>query len=277
MAFSHLGKLLRITSLNLLLLKTQFFVEVGPVSRKKSRLREFGSDVPRPSANKLFSHAPRAFVSVIVGAMSWDGVHDLVRGLQAGDERGWALLDEMARAYLLRLAERILGPGWPGESVSDLMQKTWQRVLVGLEGFRGGGNDAQTGALLRAWLAQTMRNVYRNDRRYEGAQRRGQGAVAVSVEALAAGGSTGPGAAYQPMANDPSPSANAMAEERRLLVQQALEGLPDPMDRDIVRDKVFGGLSIGDIAARLNLSYDQVRKRFHDSLERLRPILQRLE
>jgi len=209
--------------------------------------------------------------------MSWDGVHDLVRGLQAGDERGWALLDEMARAYLLRLAERILGPGWPGESVSDLMQKTWQRVLVGLEGFRGGGNDAQTGALLRAWLAQTMRNVYRNDRRYEGAQRRGQGAVAVSVEALAAGGSTGPGAAYQPMANDPSPSANAMAEERRLLVQQALEGLPDPMDRDIVRDKVFGGLSIGDIAARLNLSYDQVRKRFHDSLERLRPILQRLE
>jgi RNA polymerase sigma factor (sigma-70 family) len=209
--------------------------------------------------------------------MSWDGIHDLVRALQAGDEPGWAALHEMARPYLLRLAERILGPGWPGESVSDLMQKTWQRVLAGLGGFRGGENDAQTGALLRAWLAQTMRNVYRNDRRYEGAQRRGQGVAAVSVEALATGDSAASGAAYQPQADDPSPSANAMAEERRLAVQKALESLPDPIDRTIVQQKVFAGMSIGEIAAALNLSYDQVRKRFHDSLERLRPTLQRLE
>jgi RNA polymerase sigma factor (sigma-70 family) len=209
--------------------------------------------------------------------MSWDGIHDLVRALQAGDERGWAMLHEMARPYLLRLAERILGPGWPGESVSDLTQKTWQRVLAGLGGFRGGDNDAQTGALLRAWLAQTMRNVYRNDRRYEGAQRRGRGVAAVSVDALASGDSAVPGAAYQPQADDPSPSANAMAEERRLAVQKALESLPDVVDRTIVQQKVFGGLSIGEIAAALNLSYDQVRKRFHDSLERLRPTLQRLE
>ena len=91
--------------------------------------------------------------------MSWDGIHQLIVRAKAGDDDAWQSLHEMVRPYLLNLGQRLLGPASPHESVSDLTQSTWMRVLAGIHGFRGGEDDIQTAPLFRAWLRKTMKNV----------------------------------------------------------------------------------------------------------------------
>jgi hypothetical protein len=59
--------------------------------------------------------------------MQWDGVHALVQRAKAGDDEAWRLLFDLAQPYLLRRFQRTLPPGWPAESVSDLLSKSVAR------------------------------------------------------------------------------------------------------------------------------------------------------
>ena len=91
--------------------------------------------------------------------MTWDGIHHLIERAKAGDDDAWQSLHEMVRPYLLNFGQRLLRPASPHESVSDLTQSTWLCVLTGIDGFRGGEDDTQTGPLFRAWLRKTMTNL----------------------------------------------------------------------------------------------------------------------
>jgi RNA polymerase sigma factor (sigma-70 family) len=164
--------------------------------------------------------------------MQWEGVHALVQLAKTGDEQAWQRLCAMAQPYLLRLAQRSLGPDWPTQSVSDLLQGTWLRAWQGMAGFRGGNNDTETGPLLRDWLARTLKNVRSNDRRFAQAARRKMPPGTVSVDA--ANGDSAAGG-FDLRAVQPSPSTNLRAEERTTIVQQALSQLSDPKDREIIR------------------------------------------
>jgi RNA polymerase sigma factor (sigma-70 family) len=150
-----------------------------------------------------------------------------------------------------------------GKSVRDLVGDTWVRILQGQESFRGGDNDEQTGAMLRAWLATTMRNVLCNDLRKP--TPRG----VISVDRLGSGDSAGP---CQPLDGGPTPSVDTSDGERRAGLQKALSRL-DATDRYIVRAVFFEDMSDGKIAEVVNLSYEQVRYRFHKCLELLAPAL----
>src|SRR5262245_29277744 len=97
--------------------------------------------------------------------MHWDGVHALVGQAKAGDGDAWERLTELARPYLLGVAQRLLGPDWPRESLNDLLQTTWLQAFRGLPDFAGGDNDANTGAVLRAWLLTSLRNTFKNSTR----------------------------------------------------------------------------------------------------------------
>ena len=77
-------------------------------------------------------------------------------------------------------------------------------------------------------------------------------------------------------AAQPSPSTNLRAEERTTIVQEALSQLSDPKDREIIRLSFFEDLSLAQIGKHLQLSYDDVRSRFHGSLKRLGPKLKGL-
>jgi RNA polymerase sigma factor (sigma-70 family) len=201
-----------------------------------------------------------------------DGVHALVLRAKTGDEAAWRTLHAQMQPYLLRVARQALGPDWPQKSVSDLLQGTWERAWQGIGQFRGGDDDEQTAALLRAWLARILKNVRSNDRRFDDAVRRKAPPGEVRLDG---GDSTAPG--VEPVSPDPTPSAELHAEDRRNVVQAALQHLPDEMDREIVRLRFFEDLSLAQIAKRLDLSYDNVRDRFHDSLKRLEPHLQKLQ
>src|SRR5687768_14587060 len=99
--------------------------------------------------------------------MSWDGVHDLVRRAQAGDQEAWRLLHDLARGFLAAHARRLLGHGRSGGSVDALVLDTWEKLLPAFDTFRGGSDDAQTGAMLRAWLSRAMSRLHANDMRRE--------------------------------------------------------------------------------------------------------------
>jgi RNA polymerase sigma factor (sigma-70 family) len=190
--------------------------------------------------------------------MEWPGVHQLVQLAKTGDRDAMGRLYVLVQPYLLRLAERALGPSWPHKSVSDLTQETWTRALLGLDTFRGGQDDAQTGALLRAWLGRTLKNVRHNDQRFDDAQRRKRPAGTLRV-----------GDGVDPPGRDETPSLDARLREQRHLVQQALDRLSDPADRDLVRLRVFEGMQFTEIARRLGCDESTVRYRFQRALKQL--------
>lgn len=215
-------------------------------------------------------------ISGIVVGMQWDGVHTLVEQVQAGDQQAWTRLEVLARPYLLRLAQQFLGPDWPQQSVRDLLQDTWVRAFQGLPTFQPGAGDEQTAALLRAWLRKIMRNVHLNDRRYHRAERRKLPAGMISLDTVGAADSTSAAPSVEPTAADPTASANLYAEERTRKIQDALDRLTDPADRDVIRLYFFEGRSLAQIAQELGRTYDDVRGRFHKCLTRLRPELREL-
>ncbi len=67
------------------------------------------------------------------------------------------------------------------------------------------------------------------------------------------------------------------AHERARLVQQALERLTDPPDQAIIRLPFVEGLSLRQVAHRLDCNHETVRQRYHAVLEQLQNELQGLE
>ena len=93
----------------------------------------------------------------------WDGVHDLIARAKAGDGQAWKCAPCNGRCLPHESGpQRLLGDSWPLESVSDLTQETWQRVVVGLADFAGGERDDQTGPMFRAWMLRTLKHVHVN-------------------------------------------------------------------------------------------------------------------
>jgi RNA polymerase sigma factor (sigma-70 family) len=195
--------------------------------------------------------------------MLWEGITALIANAKGGDAEALERLYRVVQPYLLRLAQQTHGPGWPDKSVSDLTQETWLHAWRALDQFHGADNDADTGALLRAWFARTMKNLWLNQRRNDQAQRRMPAAGIVSL--------TRPedtsGAMHDPAARDPSPSTNVREKEGRELLEQALARLPDSVDREILRLRFFEALSFAQIGARLGRDESTIRYRLQRALE----------
>jgi RNA polymerase sigma-70 factor (ECF subfamily) len=220
--------------------------------------RDAGGEFAVPSGT-FFPRRSR-FGIWYIGGMSWDGVHALVQQAKQGDREALARLYEMAQPHLLRLAQKLLGPGWPDKSVSDLTQETWPRACENIHKFRGAAGDDDTAAMLRAWLARIMKNVWRNDVRFGNAACRKAAANSVPLEP----GCDLPG---QPCADDLTPSENFRCSEQHSLIQQALHKLADPGDGEIVRLRFFEGLSFPEIGKRLGCDESTVRYHLQRILE----------
>lgn len=197
--------------------------------------------------------------------MFWEGVNTLVAKARQGDGPALDLLCRLAQPYLLRLAQKMLGPGWPDKSVSDLTQETWVRAWQSIGDFEGADNDADTGAMLRAWLARTMKNVWHNQMRFDNAQCRMPEFGIVSLKGATASQSSQAG--FDPPVSDPSPSENMRRDERQVLLERAVARLPDSSDRDIVRLRFFEGLAFAEIGQRLQRDESTIRYRLQRILE----------
>lgn len=200
----------------------------------------------------------------------WEGVHDLIARARAGDGQAWGALHEMVTPFLLVHAQRLLGPAWPRESVSDLTQETWQRIVIGIADFAGGDGDDQTAPMFRAWLRRILKNVHANRRRAEQALKR----KSPPDQVLLGGAGSLDGGDGRAQGEPPSPDHTASSiigrEERDRLIRRTIARLEDPLDRDLLHQVFFEGNSLRSVAASRGVSPDTLRYHFDGLLRKLK-------
>jgi RNA polymerase sigma factor (sigma-70 family) len=206
--------------------------------------------------------------------MHTENFRSLVRRAQAGDP---AATERLFRAVLPHVERAAGNTGRlaPGESVSDRVQNVCRRILEKLGQFRGAdeaADDEQALALFRGWVRMILRTVTVNTWHGHAEPR-----AVVSLQATADGDSSSRGSGIDPPSPEKTPSSNVRADERTRLILEALDELPDPRNREIVRLRFFEGLSLHQVADRLQLSYDKVRERYRRSLRRLQRRLEGLQ
>lgn len=211
--------------------------------------------------------------------MPWDGVHALIANARTGDRNAWTDLHALASAYLLGLAHKLLGPGWPHESAHDLAQEVWVKFCANIGEFRGGDDDAATAAVLRAWLGRTATQLAKNCVRDNHARKRAAPAGTVRLGPTDADDSRN-GAAADPPARDPSPSHGERVKEWRENIDRAFGRLPDVTDRAIVDLHYVQGWPLKRIVEHLKAAhdpgttYDKVRYRLDQIRDQLKDELQ---
>jgi RNA polymerase sigma factor (sigma-70 family) len=222
----------------------------------------------------LFAHP--LLVSIYWEDMSWDGVQKLIDGAKSGDQQAWCALHDMARPYMLEIVRRDKGPTLPDLSVSDLTQQAWQRVMVGIAEFRGGPDEVQTAAMFRAWLRQILKHTHLNQRRQGTAQRRKAPTRLLSLDVALSDGSSEDRPGCEPISKELTASTNAIRDERKVRIKRAIDRLNDPVGRDVLRLRLFEGLTFEKVGAQLGMSNHDVRVRFQETLDRLRDELKGL-
>ncbi len=203
--------------------------------------------------------------SILVKLMSKNneaGFNDLLKAAQAGDSSAMTELLKCIRSHVDRIASKFVDEHDPGSSVSDLVQESWLRAWDNLERFDGAEEDEESRRKFLAWVGQIVKNIGMQSRRDRGRQKRKPPGRRVSLKS-GRGSTISRKGGVEPASKDPTPSEIFSAEEEALRVRKALSSICDSTVREVVFLRFFEGLNFREIAARLELTYDQVRERFH--------------
>ena len=196
------------------------------------------------------------------------GFEALLRKAQGGDHSDMRELLEFVRPHLQRVAMKYVDDRDAAETVSDLVQESWVLAWDRLDQFVGAETDEDTWTMFLAWSARIVRNAGLQAMRYRGRQKRQ--APGDRVRLRTGGESTLAGGGIEPRSPDPTASAVARDKEQALQVREALDSIDDVVVKEVVRLCFFDGLSYREIAEVLDLTYDQVRDRFHRGMVKIR-------
>jgi RNA polymerase sigma-70 factor (ECF subfamily) len=172
----------------------------------------------------------------------------LVARARQGDAAAYGGLVLRYQDLAFRIAYIVLGDAAEAE---DAAQEAFIKAYYALPRFHAG-------APFRPWLLQIVANQARNRRRAGG--RRGALALRKSVEDAPTAEAA------------PSPESNALIEERRQTLLQAVNGLRVE-DRVVVAYRYFLDLSEADMATALGCARGTVKSRLSRALGRLRDVL----
>jgi RNA polymerase sigma factor (sigma-70 family) len=198
--------------------------------------------------------------------MQWNDIHSSLTELRSGNSQAWSALDPLVRPFLMGRAAKKIGPGWPEQSCSDLVQETLRRAADGLENFAGGPTPEDTAAAFRAWIGTILNNQVIKWHEARQADKR----VPPGGQLTRLDHSTNDQSTYSkcPPSPDPTPSVLVSAGERLTGVSRALATL-QPIDRVIIQRLFFEEKTVAAVAEELTLSADQVRYRKDKILETL--------
>jgi RNA polymerase sigma-70 factor (ECF subfamily) len=206
-----------------------------------------------------------------------DDIRDLVRRAQAGDRQAIDRLLVIVRPHLERLAHRFKDRHYAMRSADDLVQDAWFAAWQKLNQFHGtdqAGDEAL--AMFQRWVGRILIRLGLNAARDRKALRRNPGRNVVRLD----GPGTNPADGSEPglqLAGDlPSPSTNARMNEQDCRIQEAMARCLNTDEREIIRLEFFEGLTLTQVAARLGLTYDQVRERHRVAMRRLERELEAL-
>ena len=173
---------------------------------------------------------------------------ELLARARSGDPAALNALLAQVQPWLAQSARRF-DLELPDASSADLVQEAWLRAWRSLDDFRG--NDAPA---FRAWLDLIVRSAGLNAVRHRQAEKRREPAARVPLDSEIQGD------------DRPGPGSQAQAAEEIERLHAALAGMPDALDREIVRLHFEDGLSLRQTAERLGMHQESVRRRFHAAL-----------
>lgn len=149
--------------------------------------------------------------------------------------------------------------GFAAEEVRDLTQETFLRVFKYIEDLR---NEAAE----KRWLFTVATNVYRNELRRRGTEKRS--AIVGSLDAAIEGGHQVERTVLEPSPSRQEALDDLLAAERRRLLLQALDELP-PRMRQCTLMRLGQGRKYREIAAALRISPETVKVQLHQARKRL--------
>ncbi len=168
----------------------------------------------------------------------------LLKALAAGDRSAFERLLDRHEAAVMRLLRALL----PEEAAEDGFQETFLSVFRNAGGFQGRSS-------VRTWILSIARNAaWRHYRRRSGEPR-----DLLSLEEL--GLAAGWGGADDP-------AAALERQERRRLLEKALEALPPP-DRELIVLRELEQVPVREIAAMLDIGVGATKSRLHRARLRL--------
>ena len=198
------------------------------------------------------------------------GVHparrqDLLHRARRGDTAALGLLIHQYRPYLKMLARLGLDARLKTKlDDSDLVQEVSALVVRDFASFRG-----ESEAELTAWLRTVMARITSKSRRHYSRQRR---AVQMEIELKRSLDHTSELLSRSLVCPDALPSEQVLEQERSVLVAHALDALSADY-REVILLRDFQGLSIEQIADRMDRSPAAVRKLWARAIIKVRELM----
>ena len=185
---------------------------------------------------------------------------------RAGDGQALGQLLESYRAYLTLLARVQIGRRLQGKvDAADVVQDAFLGAYRDFTQFRGTSEKEFLG-----WLRQILAYVLANlVRYYQGTQRRDvrlERQLAIELDQSSHALDRGL------VADQSSPSQQAVRREQAVLLAEALARLPEPW-RDLLVLRHLEGLTFPEVAQRLGRTVDSVKKQWPRALASLRRLL----
>ncbi len=178
--------------------------------------------------------------------------HELIGYARAGHQDAFRTIMQRCNQRLFRIARGVVRDDVEAE---DVLQEAYTRAFEHLEGFREESS-------LFTWLTSVTLNEARGRLR----KRR----LTVSVDAIEAAQNSGAEIIMlNSAAATESPESSAARSQMRLLIEQALDGLPEPF-RIVFIMREMEELSVEETAANLNLPAATVKTRLHRARRLLR-------
>lgn len=188
----------------------------------------------------------------------FDPYRVLVEKLQSGTapEESFRRIFDHFYPPLIRTFERW---GFESEDSLDLAQETLFQVFKSLPRYRG---ESQ----VSSWIYAIARNIYRNELRLRGAQKR-EGRE-VSWDRSIEGGGSG----WDLPVEEPSVLQRMELSERTEALRHAVASLPEQMRRCVTL-RINSGLKYREIAIVLGISIETVKAHLHQARKRLQESL----
>jgi RNA polymerase sigma-70 factor (ECF subfamily) len=187
-------------------------------------------------------------------AADYDGMGEaeLVAHARAGHQEAFRVIMQRCNQRLFRIARGVVRDDGEAE---DVLQEAYTRAFEHLDGFRGESS-------LFTWLTSVTLNEARGRLR----KRR----TTVGVDAIEAAQRTG---AQVIMLNSASavesPESSAARSQMRLLIEQAVDELPEPF-RIVFIMREMDEMTVEETAANLDLRPETVKTRLHRARRLLR-------
>jgi RNA polymerase sigma-70 factor (ECF subfamily) len=185
---------------------------------------------------------------------------DLIVAARAGSQKALGELLAVCQPFLLLLARTEMKSDLQAKlGASDVVQETFLEAQRDFAGFRG-----RTRAELLAWLRHILvHNMANLVRRYRTTEKR-----QVTREVSLGGGDSHGKPEQELPASGLSPGSQAVTHEQALMLERALERLPEHY-RAVILSRHHDGLSFAEIGQSMNRSAEAVRKLWARAIERL--------